>query len=182
MKAKKVAVRQRKYSYPKVPLLRTSFEFVIILVGVLLILAFIKAPPGWLLLFFGIFIAMLLVLGISPLLTSHTLTSSRLIIRQGWHIKIEIMLRNIEEIEPMEGGLKGFVSAPGRNALYVTSTKYDQVSITLRKPMRLAFALGKLVDEVIICVENRNRFVEDLREAVQSLQSRPRVRRPSLGM
>lgn len=182
MKAKKMAIRQRRYSYPKLPLLRTAFEFVIIMVGMMLILAFIKAPLEWLLFFFLIFFVMLLVLGISPLLTNHTLTSRRLIIRQGWHIKIELMLGNIENVEPMEGGLKGFVSAPGRNALYVTSTKFDQVSIKLKKPIRLIFALGKLIDEIIISVENRSRFIEDVKGAVQSLQSSPSVRNPSLGM
>jgi hypothetical protein len=182
MKAKKMAIRQRKYSYPKLPLLRTTFEFVIIIVGMMLILAFINAPLEWLLFFLLILLVMLLVLGISPLITSHTLTNRRLIIRQGWHLKIELMLGNIENIEPMEGGLKGFVSAPGRTALYVTSTKFDQVSIKLKKPIRLIFALGKLIDEVIICVENRNKFIEDVKGAVQSLQSRPRVRNPSLGM
>lgn len=182
MKAKKMAIRQRKYPYPKLPLLRTAFEYVIIMVGMLLILAFIRAPLVWLLFFFAIFLSMLLVLGISPLLTNHTLTNRRLIVRQGWHLKIEIMLGDIEGIEPMEGGLKGFVGAPGRNALYVTSTKFDQVSIRLKKPIRLIYALGKLIDEIIICVENRNVFMGDLNEAVQSLQSSPRVRNPSLGM
>jgi hypothetical protein len=182
MKAKKMAIRQRKYSYPKVPLLRTAFEFVIIMLGMMLILACIRAPAEWLLFFFLILLVMLLVLGISPLLTNHTLTNRRLIIRQGWHLNVEIMLNNIENVEPIEGGLKGFASAPGRNALYVTSTKFDQVSIKLKKSIRLIFALGKQIDEVIICVENRNRFMEDVREAVQSLQSSPSVRNPSLGM
>jgi hypothetical protein len=182
MKAKKMAIKQRTYTYPKIPLLRTAFEFVIILVGILLILAFIKTPLEWFLFFFAIFLTMLLVLGISPLLTNHTLTNRRLIIRQGWHLKIEIMLRNIKSVEAIEEGLKGFVSAPDKNALYVTSTKFDQVSIRLKKSIRLTFAMGKLIDEVIICVENRSRFIEDINGSIQSLQSSPKVRKPSLGM
>jgi hypothetical protein len=182
MKAKKMAIRQRIYSYPKVPLLRTAFEFVIIMVGMLLILAFIRAPLEWLLFFFLILLVMLLVLGISPLLTDHALTRRRLIIRQGWHFKIEIMLSNIKSVEANEEGLKGFASAKEKDALYVTSSKFDQVSIKLKKSVRLIYALGKLIDEVIICVENRNAFIEDINGLIQSLQSSPKVRDPNLGI
>jgi len=175
MKAQKVGLEYEDFPYPKGIFLMKAIQYLIIMLAAVFMLAIFKPPVLWLVLFFVLFFIPLIVFGISPLLTSHRLTKRRIIIRQGWYFKVVLAVKNIEEAEPLEIGKVGIKSAPGRPTLYVTTSDHNLVSIRLKNPRRVMWVWGKKVDELVINVENRNRFIEELSERIHSLQSSPEV-------
>ena len=88
---------------------------------------------------------LLIVLGLSPFFADHALTSTELILRQGWYFRAVIPLPNIERIQLVDRGpLRTGVFFPiASDALYVTAQRNDLVLVTLKKAQRFALALGK---------------------------------------
>src|SRR6267143_155300 len=62
----------------------------------------LAAPPTWVAGIAVLFVAFTLVWGISPLLTNHWLTTSRLILRQGWYFRGAFPLREIESVSKVD--------------------------------------------------------------------------------
>jgi hypothetical protein len=94
--------------------------------------------------------AMLIVVGVSPFLTHHTISSTDIELRQGWYFRAIIPLSNIEFIQivergPMRTGV--FFEVVGK-ALYVTTQRNDLILLSLRQPQRFGFAWGKKAGRV----------------------------------
>lgn len=175
MKTQKVGLEYEDFPYPKGIFLIKAVQYLIIMLAAVFILTIFKPPVIWFVLFFVLFFIPLIIFGISPLLTSHRLTKRRLIIRQGWYFKAVLAVKNIEEVVPVDFGKVGIKSTPGRPTLYVTTSDTNLISIRLKDWTFTMYVWGKKVDEFVINVENRNRFIEELSERIRSLQSSPEV-------
>ena len=176
-----MALKMKDFSYPKFIFFRRAVMYVALIPIVLLLLRFIDAPLLWLAVFFIIFFILFMVFGISPILTKHTLTRRRLILRHGWHFKLEIPIKDIEEVETAEWGKVGLKGSTGTHTLYVTSSEHDLISIKLKSPMRTVHLLGRKVDMIVINIEGRESFLRELNERIQSLQPIPTIVEPYPG-
>lgn len=146
---------------------RGAFQqrLVLLIALVAAILAFqgllLPTPLVWLAVMAAALAVYLLVVGISPLLTDHWLTSTRLILRQGWYFRAIVPLRSITSTVPFEGKPKLGLSAPwGRRRLYVSGSKEGLVAVRLARPRRFWQVLGAEIDEIVFDVHQRERFLE----------------------
>lgn len=162
--------RSVEFSYSKgVFLQRLVLQTIMVmLVVVLLSSFFLDIKPLYSAIILGILGVYMVISSISPLLTSHTLTSEKLVLRQGWYFKTTIPVEDIESVEttdePSKVGVKFSIT---HRKVYVTSSKFGLVKITLKEPTRFPMVMGKRAEEVIIDVEDRLRFVEVLDGFIQ---------------
>lgn len=106
---------------------------------------------------------------LSPLLTEHWLTRSRLILRQGWYFRTIIPFAEIEAIDASDrtGPLRvplGIHRPLGQPALFVTGGRTNLVTVRLRNPMRFWQSFGLSVREIVFDVTDRPRFFEAFEE------------------
>ncbi len=144
----------------------------IALVGMAVSPLFLDAPLPWAAAILAILIAYLLISAVTPFLTSHTLTSEELILRQGLYFRTRIPFDEIESVEETSEFIMTGVkfSITGRK-IYVAGSKRGLVRITLKRGRRFFLALGKLAQEIIIDVKNRPRFIGLLSEILESRQA-----------
>jgi len=118
-------------------------------------------PPEWLAGFGVIFAVYILIWGLSPLFTNHWLTTTRLILRQGWYFSGRFLLRDIESVAKFEGHVPLGLRAPlGRHRLYVTGSQVGLVTVKLREPRRFVAVLGASADEIVFDVDSQDAFLE----------------------
>jgi hypothetical protein len=169
MKARKIAPSQRNFQYPKSYFFRQAFEYIALVVLAIILLAVIRAPIEWNAIIITPVIVLFLFFGISPLLTSHELRRRELILRQGWYFRTAIPLANIRDVEMLDRGKVGLKSTLGRPILYVTSSEHGLISIKLKTPIRIMYIWGKKVEEIIISVRQKERFLEELADRLHKL-------------
>lgn len=122
----------------------------------------------------AIFFAYGLVFVVSPLLTEHWLTRSRLILRQGWYFRAVIPLAEIEEIrEADDAGQRrlplGIHRPMGQPTLFVTGGRTGLVSLRLRQPRRFWQSFGLFATDILFDVDDRTRFLDAFEERRGSL-------------
>jgi len=123
----------------------------------------------WVLLLAGVVAAYVIVFGMSPLLTEHWLTRSRLILRQGWYFRAVIPFSDIDSIEPADrtGPLRaplGIHRPLGQPALFVTGGRTNLVTLRLRRSIRFWQSFGLAVREIVFDVVDRPRFLQAFEE------------------
>ncbi len=133
---------------------------------VLLFLALLTSTPGsWLALLAAVLAVYLLVYGFSPLLTTHTLLRSRVILRQGWYFRCIIAFEDAEEIGPWEGApSQGLRVSLARRQLFVVGAPVQLVSIRLKTPRRFAQVLFASAAEIVFDVDDREAFLAAVEE------------------
>ncbi|MDW5564327.1 MAG: hypothetical protein SA339_14020 [Methanomassiliicoccus sp.] len=106
----------------------------------------------------------LVVLGISPLLTTHEVADDILVLRQGWYFRARIPLADIRSAERVESGpaRTGVFFRLLHATLYVTSRRHDLIEIHLRSKRPFGFALGKRADRVVFDVEDPDALLRTL--------------------
>ena len=113
--------------------------------------------------------AVLFIFGISPLLTQHWLTRSRVILRQGWYFRAAIPLQGIrsigsaEDLAPHRVPL-GIHRPLGRPTLFVTGGRTGLVRIVLARPRRFLQAFGLPASEIVFDVARPKEFLEAFEE------------------
>ncbi len=109
-------------------------------------------------------VLVVLVLGISPLLTYHTVEGGSLTLRQGWYFRASVPLREIASIEELETGRTrtGVYFDVRGGHLYVTTQRHGLLMIRLANPRRFGMALGKKVDKIVFDTVDRS----DLKRAL----------------
>lgn len=101
-----------------------------------------------------------LVFGLSPLLTNHWLTRSRLILRQGWYFRAILPLREVRSVRAFDGDAKvGLRGDLGGRTIYVTGSKVGLVALELVAPRRFWQILFLPADRVVFDVAARDRFL-----------------------
>ena len=118
--------------------------------------------------------AYLVLFTVSPLLTEHWLTRSRLILRQGWYFRAVIPFSDIESISAADDAGRthvplGIHRPLGQPALFVTGGRTNLVSLRLRRPRRFWQAFGLVATEIIFDVEGRDGFLAAFEERRSSL-------------
>ena len=139
-----------------------------VLVGVLLALAplFPVVPAA---LFLGFLAFATLLFGISPLLTQHWLTRSRLILRQGWYFQIILPFAEIvslaaaDDTTPLRAPL-GIHRPLGQPTLFVTGGRTGLVIARLDRPRRFWSSFGLEASQIVFDVGDREGFLRAFEE------------------
>ena len=119
-----------------------------------------STPAAWLSLIAAILFTYLVVVGLTPLLTHHTLTRSRILLRQGWYFRAVIPLADAESIGPWDREPKyGLRLSLSQNTLYVVGSAHSLVSVRLREPKRFPLVLFLKAREVVFDVDDRDAFL-----------------------
>ncbi len=101
---------------------------------------------------------------VTPLLTEHWITRSRLILRQGWYFRAVVRFTEIEaissasEVERQRVPL-GINRPFGQPMLFVTGGRTNLVACRLREPRRFWQAFGLSAREIVFDVDDRDRFL-----------------------
>lgn len=115
-----------------------------------------------------------LVFAVSPLLTEHWLTRSRLILRQGWYFRIVLPLSGIvsltaaDETIPLRAPL-GIHRPLGQPTLYVTGGRTGLLVVTLDEPRRFWSSFGLEATQLVFDVNDREAFLRAFEERRQLL-------------
>lgn len=154
----------RGLALSRLALFAIAFGFV----GVFLLLA--QSVPVVPLALFLAFLAIGTVLfGLSPLLTQHWLTRSRLILRQGWYFQIALPLAEIRSLGPADETTPirvplGIHRPLGRATLYVTGGRVGLVVMRLDRPRRFWSSFGLSATELLFDVLDREAFLRAYEE------------------
>src|SRR5216117_608989 len=146
----------------------------------LLSIVFIRPPlitvaitpsfPGPTIAILGVVLAAyFLLFTVSPLITQHWVTRSRLILRQGWYFRAVIPFSDIESITSADDAGRtrvplGIHRPLGQPALFVTGGRTGLVSVRLRRARKFWQAFGLSATEIIFDVTNREGFLAALNE------------------
>ena len=158
------------YSYGRALVLSriVLFALAFVLVGALLLLAPIfPVVPGAL--FLGFLAVATVLFAVSPLLTEHWLTRSRLILRQGWYFRIILPFAEIvslvaaDETIPLRAPL-GIHRPFGQPTLYVTGGRTGLVIARLDRPRRFWSSFGLEATQIVFDVSNREGFLRAYEE------------------
>ena len=165
------AGKRETYSYSKMHFYIRSIIYSMLLISAALIFRglTIEALPWFIFLVTLLFI-ILAVFGISPLFTSHWITRTRLILRQGWYFRSIIPMKDIESVDVYDGEPRMGLSLSTRSSiLFVTSSRFDLLEIRLKKPRVYWQMLGLRARRIVVNVDERDRMLESLRTRLSLL-------------
>lgn len=133
------------------------------LVGALLALApaFPVLPAAA---FLGLLAVAFLLFAVSPLLTRHWLTRSRLILRQGWYFRAIIPFSDILSLEaPQDAAIirvpPGIHRPLGQPTLYVTGGRAGLLVVRLGHTRRFWSSFGLAADQIVFDVTDPAGFL-----------------------
>ncbi len=146
----------------------------VILLAMIFLIVFLRSMPSdalpWLIALLALLAVFLFVYGITPMLTSHWVTRSRVILRQGLYFKCIIPMREILKAEPYDADMRIGLALSWRSSiLFVTSSKYELIEIRLRRPRRFWQVLGFAAERIVFNVEKRDEMLSLLHERMTSL-------------
>jgi len=132
----------------------------------LAILVLISAEAVYIAAFMALEGVVLVVMGVSPLLTSHEVGDGMLVLRQGWYFRAEMPLNDIMSVARVERGptRTGVFFRLLDATLYVTSRRDDLIEVRLRSKRPFGWALGKRADRVVFDAENASAMVQAIRD------------------
>lgn len=167
----KTSERLAVFRYPKTRFISRSV--VIAMITFFMIVIF-RALSTELLLWFILLIillsALFAVYGISPMFTSHWLTRSRLILRQGIYFKCVIPLKEIGKVEAYDGEMRIGLALSWRSSiLFVTSSRFELVEVGLKRPRRFWQVLGFAAKRIVFNVEKRGELLSLIEERMALL-------------
>ena len=151
---------------------RTVFYLILLLFALAVTLS--SHDPGallpWLVALFSILTAAILVLGVSPLLTSHWLTRTRLVLRRGLYFRAIIPLVEVASVGSYDAETRlGLSLSLNSRILFLTSSRHDLVEIRLKRPRRFSMVLGLKAKRIVFNVNNPEEFLAAMRERLSSL-------------
>jgi len=163
--------RREEFEYAK-PYFYSRAMLAILLLSVVVIL--FANQKGEALPWFALLVVLLggslLVFGISPLLTNHWLTRSRIVLRRGYYFKAVIPLREVSDVRIYEGEAKlGLALSLSSSILFVTSSRHDLVEIRLRGARRFPQMLGLRAKRIVFNVDRPTEFLASANERLASL-------------
>ncbi|MGI0148341.1 MAG: hypothetical protein ACREDF_02255 [Thermoplasmata archaeon] len=122
----------------------------------------------------AIFAAYGIVFVLSPLLTEHWLTRSRLILRQGWYFRAVIPFADIRDITESDDAGRGRVPLGihrpmGQPTLFVTGGRTGLLTLRLNRPRRFWQSFGLFATSILFDVTDRPGFLAAFAERRASL-------------
>ncbi len=121
----------------------------------------------------AVFLAVLglatVLFAISPLLTQHWLTRSRLILRQGWYFHVTLPMSEITSLAPVDDTSPfrvplGIHRPLGQPTLYLTGGRTGLVLVRLNRPRRFWSSFGLEATEIVFDVSDRPAFLRAFEE------------------
>jgi hypothetical protein len=149
------------FAYDRGWILRSTLFLAVALVWIMVLIVFLLPFDPVMTVVMGAALAVfLVVVGISPFLTVHSIYQDEVVLRQGWHFSIRIPLDNIKAINLIDEAPKdrSLLVSQTRGTLNITSSKYGLVSLRLRRPQRFPSVFWRKADEVIFDVNDREGF------------------------
>ena len=162
-----MAPSSQKFNYSHFLFHFRTIYISVFFVSIFIILAMMTIDMTIYFIIFAIlFILNVFLFGISPLMTSHELGPSGVVLRQGILFKIELGWDEISSVERLEDrglGL-GLTSIARRSLIPLTTQKHNLVLIKLNQPMRFSSVLWKKADEIMIDVNDPDIFIKRTEE------------------
>ena len=123
--------------------------------------------------------AYLVLFTLSPLLTQHWITRSRVILRQGWYFRAVLPFSGIDALQAADdaGAFRtplGISRPFGQPVLFVTGGRTNLVRVRLQRPRRFWQAFGLSASEIVFDVTDREEFLaafEERRRLLPPVQS-----------
>lgn len=114
-------------------------------------------------------------IGVSPLLTEHSLDEREIVLRQGWHFSVHIRLENVKAINLIDEAPKdrSLLISQTRGTLNITSSKRGLISLKLRRPQRFALVFWRKADEIVFDVLDREGFRQTFEKALVATRANP---------
>ncbi|KAF5053607.1 hypothetical protein DSECCO2_396770 [anaerobic digester metagenome] len=154
-----------QFEHDRKPAIVNLVIWMIAAVWLMVLLAFLPEERLLFIVVMGLILAItVLVIGVSPLLTSHEVYDGKIVIRQGWHSKLVVpmdqvkRLQRLDRIEAKEGVL---LDAFNRT-LVMTDSKANGIRLEMREAQRVPAVFWKKVDVVIFDVTDPDRFVAEV--------------------
>lgn len=158
------------YSYGRALVLSrlALFALAFVFAGLLLAAALpVPVVPAALVL--GLLALATVLFALSPLLTQHWLTRSRLILRQGWYFRIVLPFSDIvslaaaDDMAPIRPPL-GIHRPLGQATLYVTGGRSGLVVVRLAHPRRFWSSFGLEATQIVFDLDDRAAFLRAFEE------------------
>ena len=110
----------------------------------------------------------LVIVGVSPLLTSHEISDGKIIVRQGWHSHLAVPVKQVKRVQRLESieAKEGVLFDAFSGTLVLTDSRSKGIRLELRDEMRVPTALWKKVKVVIFDVDDPDRFVAELERSL----------------
>jgi len=156
----------RKVPYARAFFYQRTIALLMVFVFLFLVLALqTQITVEWMAAVGGVLAAYLIIVGMSPILTKHTLTRSRIILRQGWYFRCIVPFSDAEGIGPYDGDPKfGLRLSISRSLLYVVGSRNNLVSLRLKEPRRFPQVLFLTAKEIVFDVDDREAFLAAVTE------------------
>lgn len=157
---------RRSFTYSRRAFLQNMVFVAAIIPATLALLVLIGAEAVYLAIIMALEAVVLVVMGISPLLTSHEVGDGALVLRQGWYFRAEVPVSDIRSVARIERG-------PARTGvffrlldatLYVTSRRTDLIEARLKSKRPFGWALGKRADRVVFDAEDTSAMVQAIED------------------
>src|SRR5438093_1887612 len=159
----------------------TSRIFVLASLAVLaaILIALTASPISAVLGLAALLAAYLVLFTLSPLLTQHWITRSRVILRQGWYFRAVLPFSAIEDLRAADDAIAfrtplGISRPFGQPVLFVTGGRTNLMRVRLRSPRRFWQAFGLSASEIVFDVTDRDGFLaafEERRRLLPPVQS-----------
>ena len=135
----------------------------IVAVAFILLITMGASDPAWLIALALILGAAIIVLGISPLLTTHDVFGNRLTLRRGWHMKVEIPLDAVISVDeaPTWGRIQ-----KRRDALDLSGVKGPVIVIRTSRPLKIKAALYRHYTIFVIDAVDHEEMLDKLRSLI----------------
>ena len=158
------------FAYGRAQVISRTFFLVGLIALLAITVAITPSFPGLTIAILGVVLAAyFLLFTVSPLITQHWVTRSRLILRQGWYFRAVIPFSDIESIASADDAGRtrvplGIHRPLGQPALFVTGGRTGLVSVRLRRPRKFWQAFGLSATEIIFDVTDREGFLAAFNE------------------
>src|SRR3989441_924979 len=142
------AVEKRlTFAYGRTLVTSRIIVFVTLAILAAILIVFTSSPISAILGLSALLAAYLVLFAISPLLTQHWITRSRVILRQGWYFRAMIPFSTIDVLVAADdaGAFRtplGISRPFGQPVLFVTGGRTNLMRVRLRRPRRLRQAVG----------------------------------------
>ncbi len=156
--------------------MRSTLFLAVAVVWVMLIIVFLLPFDLTVAIVMGSALMMFFILiGVSPLLTEHSLDKREIILRQGWHFNVHIPLENVKAINFIDEAPKdhSLLISQTRGTLNITSSKRGLISLKLRKTQRFALVFWRKADEIVFDVLDREGFKQAFEKALVTTRANP---------
>lgn len=156
---------RQDFTYPKGFLFLRLILILMVVAFMLMLVSMFSIFGAWSVFLIVLLAVHLIVVGVSPFFTNHWVTLARLVLRQGLYFKVSIPYTEIESIGMTNEVAKyGVKSSWVRDKLFIATSQHGLVSIRLRNPIRFLLVLGKSATELIVSVDEPERFVYAVQE------------------